>query len=161
MRRLLIAAFVTNLALTVVALLMLPEQVAIHFGTGGRPDGWASKWTQAVIFLVIEVPLFALFMSAGRLTRRLPARWVSLPNRDYWLRRENRAELEARFTAPMQEFGLVLFVFLFVVGLLVLDANLSDPVRLNETVFLTGFVAYMLYVVYWLAKLVRGLKAPR
>ena len=85
---------------------------------------------------------------------------MSLPNRDYWLREENRAELETRFTALMQEFGVVLFAFLFVVGLLTFDANLSDPVRLNETVFLTAFAGYMLYVVYWLAKLVRRLKVP-
>ena len=58
----------------------------------------------------------------------------------------------------MHEFGLVLFVFLFVVGLLTLDANLSQPVRLNEALFLTVFVAYMLYVAYWLLKLVRRLK---
>jgi len=113
-----------------------------------------------VVFLVIEVPLFAFFMAAGRLTLRLPERWVSLPHKDYWLRAENRAELETRFTALMQEFGVVLFLFLFVVGLLTLDANLSDPVRLNETVFLAAFAAYMLYVVYWLVKLVRRLKVP-
>ncbi len=160
MRNLLISVFVTNLALTLLALLMLPDQVAIHFGPGGVPDGWASKWTHAVVFLAIEVPLFALFMSAGRLTLRLPARWVSLPNKDYWLREENRVELETRFTALMQEFGLTLFLFLFIVGLLTFDANLSDPVRLNETVFLTAFAGYMLYVVYWLVKLVRSLKVP-
>jgi uncharacterized membrane protein len=160
MRNRLLAIFVANLALTLVALVMLPDQVAIHFGSGGAPDGWASKWTHALIFLVIEVPLFAFFMTAGRLTLRMPARWVSLPHKDYWLRAENRAELETRFTALMQEFGVVLFAFLFVVGLLTLDANLSDPVRLNETLFLTAFVAYMLYVVYWLVKLVRSLKVP-
>ena len=160
MRNLLISVFVTNLALTLVALLMLPDQVAIHFGAGGVPDGWASKWTHALIFVVIEVPLFALFMSAGRLTLRLPARWVSLPHKNYWLREENRAELETRFTALMQEFGVVLFGFLFVVGLLTLDANLSAPIRLNESVFLAAFTAYMLYVAYWLVKLVRRLKVP-
>ena len=159
MRKLLISVFVANLGLMLVSLLMLPDQVAIHFGAGGEPNGWASKWTHAFIFLLIEVPLFALFMSAGRLVLRFPEKWISLPNKDYWLRQENRAELEVRFAALMHEFGVVLFVFLFVVGLLTLDANLSDPIRLNEPLFLALFVAYMLYVVYWLVKLVRRLKA--
>jgi uncharacterized membrane protein len=158
MRKLLISVFVTNLALMLVSLLMLPDQVAIHFGSGGVPNGWASKCTHALILLLIEVPVFALFMSAGRLVLRFPQKWISLPNKDYWLRQENRAELEARFTALMHEFGVVLFVFLFAVGLLTLDANLSDPVRLNEALFLALFVAYMLYVVSWLVKLVRRLK---
>jgi formate-dependent nitrite reductase membrane component NrfD len=97
-------------------------------------------------------------MAAGQLVLGFPEKWISLPNKDYWLRQENRAELETRFTALMHEFGLVMFVFLFVVGLLTLDANLSQPVRLNEALFLTVFGAYMLYVAYWLVKLVRRLK---
>jgi uncharacterized membrane protein len=160
MRRLLIAAFVTNLALLLVSLLMLPEQVAIHFGRGGRPDAWASKWVHTLLFLAIELPLFALFLSAGRLALSMPAKWISLPNRDYWLEAGNRAELEARFSGLMHEFGFVLFVFLFLVGVLTLAANLNDPVRLNESLFLAGFLGYMLYVVYWLAKLVRRLNVP-
>ena len=159
MRKLLISVFVSNLALMLVSLLMLPDQVAIHFGSGGVPNGWASKWAHAFIFLLIEVPLFALFMAAGRLVLRFPEKWISLPNKDYWLRQENRAELELRFTVLMHEFGVVLFAFLFAVGFLTLDANLRDPVRLNEPLFLALFVAYMLYVVYWLVKLVRRLKA--
>jgi uncharacterized membrane protein len=158
MRKLLISVFATNVGLMLVSLLMLPDQVAIHFGAGGVPDGWASKWAHALIFLLIELPLFALFMAAGQLALGFPENWISLPNKDYWLRQENRAELETRFTALMHEFGLVMFVFLFVVGLLTLDANLSQPVRLNEALFLTVFGAYMLYVAYWLVKLVRRLK---
>ena len=123
-RQLLISVFVANLALTLVSLLMLPDHVAIHFGAGGLPDGWASKWMHALIFMVIQVPLFVLFMSAGRLVLGFPEKWISLPNKAYWLKPENRRELETRFSALMREFGVVLFVFLFGVGLLTLDANL-------------------------------------
>jgi uncharacterized membrane protein len=161
MRRLLIAAFAANLILTLIALLVLPDQAAIHFRSGGEPDAWASKWTNALIFLLIQMPLFALFISVGRLTLNMPARLLSLPNKDYWLKPENRAELEARFGALMEEFGFVLFVFLFAVGLLALDANLSEPVRLNEPVFLACFVAFMLYVPFWLVKVFRRLKVRR
>jgi len=158
--RLLTSLFVANLALMLVSLLMLPDQVAIHFGAGGRPDGWASKWTHVLLFVLIELPLFALFMLSGRLTLGVPAKWLSLPHKDYWLKPENRAELQARFGALMQEFGCALFGFLLVVGLLTLDANLSEPVRLDENLFLAAFAAYMLYVLYWLVKLVRRLKPP-
>jgi uncharacterized membrane protein len=161
MRRLLIAAFAANLILILISLLVLPDQVAIHFRSGGEPDAWASKWTNAVIFLLIQMPLFALFISVGRLTLNMPSKWLSLPNKDHWLKPENRAELEARFGALMEEFGFVLFVFLFAVGLLALAANLSEPVRLNEPVFLLCFVAFMLYVPFWLVKLFRRLKVGR
>ena len=161
MRRLMISAFVANLVLTLVSLLILPDQVAIHFRGGGVPDAWASKWANALIFTVIQIPLFALCMSVGRLTLNIPARWLSLPNKDYWLKPENRVELEARFGALMEEFGFALFLFLFIVGLLTLDANLSDPLRLNEQLFMVFFAGFMLYVPYWLVKVFRHLKVPQ
>jgi uncharacterized membrane protein len=161
MRKLMILAFVANLLLLLVSLLMLPDQVAIHFRGGGVPDAWASKWTHTLIFVVIQIPLFTLFLSAGRLTLNLPARWLSLPNKDYWLKPENRRELQLRFSALMQEFGFMLFFFLFAVGLLTLDANVSDPVCLNEPVFLMFFTGFMLYLPYWLVKVIRRLKVPR
>ena len=161
MRRLMISAFVANLVLTLVSLLMMPDQVAIHFSGGGVPDAWASKWFNALMFMVIQLPLFALCMSLGRLTLNIPARWISLPSKDYWLKPENRVELQARFSALMEEFGFVLFVFLFIVGLLTLEANLGDPVRLNEPLFLVFFAGFMFYVPYWLVKVFRRLKVPQ
>ena len=161
MRRLMISAFVANLVLTLVSLLILPDPVAIHFRGGGIPDAWASKWTHALIFMVIQLPLFALCLSVRRLTLDSPAKWISLPNKNHWLKPENRKELEARFSVLMEEFGVALFAFLFVVGLLTLDANLSDPVRLNESLFLLFFAAFMLYVLYWLIKLFRRMQVPR
>ena len=160
MRKLMISAFFANLVLALVSLLMQPDQVAIHFRGGGVPDAWASKWANALIFMVIQIPLFVLCMSVGRLTLNIPSRWLSLPNKDYWLKPENRVELEARFSALMEEFGFVLFVFMFIVGLLTLHANLSEPVRLNESLFLVFFAGFMLYVPYWLVKVFRRLKVP-
>ena len=160
MRRLMITAFVANLILVLVSLFMLPDQVAIHFRGGGLPDAWASKWLNALIFTVIQIPLFALCLSVGSLTVNMPAKWISLPNKAYWLKPENRVELQTRMSRLMEEFGFVLFVFLFIVGLLTLDANLSDPVQLNERLFLAFFAAFMIYMPYWLVKVFRRLKAP-
>ena len=95
MRRLLISTFAANLVLTLVSLLILPDLVAIHFRGGGIPDAWASKWTHALIFMVIQLPLFALCLSVGRLTLNSPARWISLPNKDYWLAPEHREQAAA------------------------------------------------------------------
>ena len=161
MRKFLILTFIANLLLILASLWILPDQVAIHFHGGGTPDAWASKWVNAIIFMAIQIPLFLLFISAGRLTLKMPVSWISLPNKEFWLKLENRAELETRFSTLMEEFGVVLFLLLFIVGLLTLDANLSDPVRLNEPLFLSFFIGFVLYVPYWLVKLFRRLKVPR
>ena len=66
MRRLMIMAFVANLALMLVSLFALPDEVAIHFRGGGIPDAWASKWVNATVFTVMQIPLFVLCLWVGR-----------------------------------------------------------------------------------------------
>ena len=160
MRKVLIAVFVANLILTAVALAILPEQVAIHFGGGGIPDSWASREFNAAIFLVLEVPFFLMFYFAHLLTRGSASRFINIPNRNYWLQKENMPLFNRKFGSYMAEFGVALFVFFFCITGLTIQANLSDPVRLNEALFLVVFVVYMVYVVWWLVRLVRGLRVP-
>ena len=160
MRKVLIAVFVANLILTAVALAILPEQVAIHFGGGGKPDSWASREFNAAIFLVLEVPFFLMFYFAHLLTRGSTSRFINIPNKNYWLQKENLPLFNEKFGFYMAEFGVALFVFFFCITGLTIQANLSEPVRLNEALFLMIFVAYMVYVVWWLVRLVRGLRVP-
>jgi hypothetical protein len=106
------------------------------------------------------VPLFLLFLNMDRLILKFPLRWVSVPHRDYWLSYDHRGEFMERFGALMHEFGVALFGFLLVVQFLALDANLRQPVRLDETLFLAVLTAYLLYVAVWLVKLYRRLRPP-
>jgi uncharacterized membrane protein len=158
MHRALIGIFAANLILMAVSLAVLPDQVAIHFGGGGRPDSWASKEFNAAVFLVLEVPFFLLFYFASRLSLGLPRQFLNVPNKDYWLREENQALFQKKFGGYMAEFGVAIFIFFFCISLLALQANLSDPVKLNERLFLLVFVIYMLYTLLWLVRLVRGLR---
>jgi hypothetical protein len=127
----------------VVSLLVLPPEVAIHFGKGGMPDSWASKEFNALMFLGID------------------PKWLSLPNKSYWLKEENRAMVQKKLAPLMTEFGIAFFTFLFFVGLLTLEANLADPVRLHESIFFPIFIAFMLYTGYWCVTLVRVFRIPK
>lgn len=160
MRQILIVAFVANLILMAVSVALSPEQVAIHFGGGGVPDSWASREFNAAIFLVLEVPFFLLFYFSHMMTRGVPSRFLNIPNKEYWLKEGNLGEFNLRFRRFMAEFGVAIFAFFFCISLLALRANLSDPVRLNERAFMVVFVAYLVYVMVWLVRLVRGLKVP-
>jgi hypothetical protein len=60
----------------------------------------------------------------------------------------------------MLEFGCALFTFLLGTGLLTLEANLADPVRLNESLFFPLFLAFMVYTVYWCVKFTLAFKIP-
>ena len=61
MRKIFISCFIANLILTVGVLILGPGTMAIHFGAGGEPNGWASARTNALIMTGIDVGLFAAF----------------------------------------------------------------------------------------------------
>ena len=161
MRMVLILVFVANLILTAIALAVSPDQVAIHFGAGGRPDSWASKEFNAAIFLVLEVPFFLLFYYAAVLPLGVSRKFLNLPNKDYWLREENLALLQRKFGHYMAEFGVAIFVFFLAVNLLSLQANLNHPVVLNSIWFMVVFIAFMVYTLWWLVRLIQGFQVPK
>lgn len=161
MRSLLLAAYLANIILLIASLFMLPDTVAAHFSSGGHADAWTSKQVNALVFFMIETPLFFLFYHAGRIPFGLSPRILNLPNKEYWLREENRARLRKLMETYMAGFGIVLFVFLFVTAALAIEANLSTPVRLNETLFLWMFAAFMLFTVVWVVKFSMALRPPK
>jgi uncharacterized membrane protein len=160
MHKALIVAFVANLILMAVSLAVLPDQVAIHFGGGGLPDSWASKEFNAAVFLVLEAPFFLMFYFASRMTLGISKKFLNVPNKDYWLQEGNQTRFQKIFGRFMAEFGVAIFIFFFCISLLALQANLSDPVKLDEKVFLIVFVSYILYTLGWLVRLVQGLRIP-
>ena len=160
MKTLFMLAFAANVVLTLVSLCVLPNQVAINFGPGGAPNSWASKEVHSLIMLAVEVPLFLLLLYAPSLTMKFPPRFVNLPNKEYWLRQENRPALRRKLGSLMNRFGTALYVFLFCIGSLTLLANLSEPVRLNERAFFPVLVLFLGYTVFWCIRLFKSFRVP-
>jgi hypothetical protein len=114
-----------------------------------------------LVFLGIQIVLFATVYFGSRLSVGLPARWVSLPNKDYWLREENLPKTQEILSSMMLEFGTAMFLLLFVAGILTLKANLSDPVRLSNEFFWPSFILFMVFMVYWCIKLLLAFRVPK
>jgi hypothetical protein len=155
-----IASFVANLVLAIVSTQVLPERVAIHFGAGGAANGWGSTTANALLMAGVDLLLFCSIYFSPWLIERIPARWISLPNRDYWLTPENKERAVEIIREMMWQFGTALFLFLFFTGLLTISANLSQPVRLNEGLFLSGLVIFLVYTGYWMLALLRAFRIP-
>ncbi len=153
-------SFAANVLLALVSLAILPSEVAIHFGAGGRPDDWAPSWVNTLLFLGLDVFLLGTFYFSSRLISVTPDRWINLPNKDYWLAAENRPRTEARMASSMYHLGTATFLFLLVVGLLVVDANLSQPVKLDGRFFWPAFLLFMAYTVGWCVALYRSFRIP-
>ena len=161
MRTIFFVVFAANVLLILVSLVILPDRVAIHFGRGGCPDSWASKEINALVFLVLETPMFLLLWFGPSLPLGVPKRFVSLPNKEYWLREENLPAFKQKLEHLMAQFGAAFFLFFFFTGLLTVQANLSVPVRLNEKAFVPVVVMFLGYTVVWTIGLFRSFRVPK
>ena len=161
MRIFFLVTFAANVVLTLVSWVILPDNVAIHFGSNGMPDGWSPVWLHVLLFLGMQLVLFVTVYFGGRLSLGLHGRWMNLPNKAYWLREENLPRAQEMIASTMLEFGTAMMLFLFVIGILTVKANLSDPVRLSNEFFWPAFILFMAFVVYWCIKFLVLFRVPR
>ena len=160
MRWILLLLFVANVAVSVAGLFLLPDRVAVHFGAGGEPNGWGPKWQGFPIFLCMDFLFLGLFLCSHRIVFWFSPRWVNLPNKDYWLQPEHKEETSEKLTQSMLRFGIAFFLFFLVVGWLTLSANLSHPVRLEESAFLAALGAFLAYTLYWTVRFYLDFRIP-
>ena len=159
-KKLFLFLFAANVALALVSWAILPERVAIHFGASGWPDNWASGRVNALAFIGLHLVLWLAIYGSQGLIFIFPARFVNLPNKDYWLAPANRERTQQILSGLMYRFGVAIFAFFFAIGLLALQANRSDPVRLNLPVFFLCLGLFMLYTVAWVVAFFRCLRRP-
>lgn len=160
-KTLFIIIFIVNILLSIISYSILPDIVAIHFSFGGMADSWASKHVHSVIFTLVNFLLFFLLYYTPNLILLFPPKLINLPNKKYWLQEANRENLVNMLSVMMWEFGTAFFTFLFLVQMLVIQANLSDPVRLDETTFLLALGLFIFYTVYWTIKMYRTFRIPQ
>ena len=145
MRKLFILVFVANVALAVVSFVLLPSKAV----------------SEMMALLACEVLFFVLFLLVPSSVSWVPKGSVNLPNKDYWLKEENKPKLKAKLEALTSECGAAFLAFCFCLGLLMLKANLSDPVRLNEGIFFAACIALMSYMVYFCVKFFSFFNMPK
>src|SRR5512142_224784 len=105
----------------------LPALVASHFGASGMANGFMPHdfYVRFMIAFVIGLPTLMVFLT-GHVLGSSKAR-INLPNRDYWLAPERRAETIAFLRAGLIWFGVLLVTFLCYVHWLVVVANRVQP----------------------------------
>ena len=110
--------------------------------------------------MVLIAVLNGSFALAPRLLDGVPAKYISLPNRDFWLLDENRPEANRRMGNIMYTFGAATGLLMLGVLILLIAANLSDPVRLDGRIFLVMFISYLAYTAWWLVRVFTAFRIP-
>ena len=87
----------------------LPPVVASHFVAGGAANGFTPRdiYVKLMLGLVIGLPLLTALMG---ITSRIPARFVNLPHRDYWLAPERVDETFAYLRSQGSHFAILLMI---------------------------------------------------
>ena len=160
-RKILIANFFINVVFSMLLpLFSLPSRIAVQFGSDGLPNSWAPKVGFILFLFVIESIVFLLFLFASRIAFKFPGQLNQLPDKEYWLREENKPALKEKITDHMAEMGTAIVIFIMTIMLWTYDANTRIPVHINfkDIIILPGmFVAYS---VYWCIKVVRNYRIP-
>ena len=159
MRTCFYAVLVLNFVLLAVGYGVMPDRVAMHFGSGGGPNGWGSKAAYTVIMALCVLVCAAIGFS-GRLTSVFPDSMLSIPNKEYWLREENRPLMRRKLDGMMMEFGVAILLFFALVQVLCAVAQFQDPVRLNEPAMLTGLGLLLAYSLYFCFRSIRIFRVP-
>jgi uncharacterized membrane protein len=159
-RNVLNSVFLVTLAYNIYSYFILPDNPAIHFGSGGEPNDWASKGMFLLFSLGILAIIYLSFYLSPKIIEKVPAKYVSLPNNEYWLSDENKPEAIRKITGMMDTFGSVTGLLLLAISVLTVKANQSDPVLLNEDITWLLFILYLGYTVWWAVRLLIAFKVP-
>ncbi len=128
---------------------LLPERMATHFGGGGQANGWMSRSADLIFLggLGVGLPLF--FVILALLTGLVPARFVNLPHREYWLSPERRAQTRAYILRQMIWMGCLTVLFLAGIHYSMIRANRLTPPHLPMSLFLALTIGFLAGVVAW------------
>ena len=129
----------------------LPETLASHFDLHGFPDGWLNKFWFFTFYFLLQVGLTFALWYVGRICRKIPKQWISIPNKEFWFRSDTRHRFFEMNEATMIWIAALTSLMLLLVAQFVFHANLSnhpiDPASIGITVALyvcsvLGIVCY-------------------
>ena len=151
--------FATVLCVGIIQLIYfypyLPETMATHFGADGQADGWSSRSSFISMQVIIIGVMTMLYLSANKLKLPQSSKYISLPNKDYWLDASRRSQTEYYLAQQMRWFCFYTLLFLLVVIQLVINANLQSNGLFDENLMWYSLLIYGVYIVVWILRFYR------
>ena len=139
---------------------LLPDRMASHFAASGIPNGWMTKPQFFMTYALLLLPAAALeFWVSHRIANKPDAK-LNLPNKEYWLAPERRAETFAYFESFFAWFGCVfLLVEVLAMGL-AMRANFDTPPLLPTGPIVSVIAGFVLFNVVAVIAMFRRFSKP-
>jgi len=137
----------------------LPAVVASHFDGAGAANGWSGRGVFFAIYLAMVAMVVGVFVWLPYWSGKRDKVRMNIPNRDYWLAPQRRAQTMEFFRRQMMLLGIVhLLLAIYTVQLAIL-ANLQQESRLHASMW-WALGAYFLLVSLWTIHLVLHFRKP-
>jgi uncharacterized membrane protein len=132
----------------------LPNLMASHFNAGGAATAFMPKAGFFGLFLFVMIFASIPSFFVPRQIAALPNNKINLPNKEYWLAPERRAETVQYVGLQMGWFGCALLALLLYGFYFAVAANLRPNHAFDSTSFLVGLGAFFAFIVVWLTRLI-------
>lgn len=116
----------------------LPAQVAQHFNLQGQPDNWCSPEQYVALMATLWIMLPGFMLTVAMSIYYVPAKFVSLPHKEYWLAPERKESTRRALGNRMAWLPTIMALFLVALNHDVIVANLSTPPRVPDNL---GWIA--------------------
>lgn len=136
----------------------LPEKVATHFNLSGTANGWMTKRQHLLFTSSFGIGLPLVLVGIFAFVSLLPARLVNIPNREYWLAPERKAET----CAWLQEQGVwlacVMVCWMGGLNYFTTKANTLQPPHMD--IAQMGWLLFVpvIYVIFFVVQTFRRFK---
>jgi uncharacterized membrane protein len=127
----------------------LPELVASHFDAAGRANGQMPRgaYVATMLAIIVIMPLLTAFVPSLMLSS--PNARINLPNRDYWLAPERRAESIRFLSRQMWVFSWLVVLVLCYVHSLAVRANTVTPPAIDSAALERGLIVFLVCALAW------------
>ncbi|MBE2179768.1 MAG: DUF1648 domain-containing protein [Chthoniobacterales bacterium] len=132
----------------------LPETIATHFDGNGKADGWTGRTSFTVCSLAMGfgVPVFVIGIMYA--VRFFPAKYLNVPNPDYWRSPENyRRACDFLFVSSLW-FGSAFMLWQVLFLRLIVEANRASPPHLDGGKVVLFTVPLLAFTFGWAVVLI-------
>ncbi len=138
----------------------LPNYVATHFDSTGRPNGGMTREGLIHFDLAMGLGCQVFVSLVCYVARYLPRKMLNVPHPDYWRAPENFPTACANVFRHSLWLGSVLALWMILINYEVAQANRALPPRLDTSAFLVAMVTFGVMLMVWVISMWRTFRVP-
>ncbi|HYL64645.1 MAG TPA: DUF1648 domain-containing protein [Candidatus Methylomirabilis sp.] len=131
----------------------LPEVMASHFNGNGVPNGWMPKSDFFKVLLPFGLLIAIIAFVSPKLMRIFPPSMINLPNKDYWLAPERRAETVRYMEAALAWLGCAIIALMTFAFYIAVKANLNPRGGFDSSAMMVALGAFFVFLLFFIIRI--------